>query len=158
MNDTGPPIPNRQRTIDADHLILLSIFHFVGAGLALLATLFLLAHFAMFHAFFANPQMWQNQKEGPPPQQVFEVFSMFKWFYLIFGFWTVSSAILNVISGLCLRARKQRVFSMFVGAVNCLHVPLGTVLGIFTITVLLRPSVRELYEAPSAAGGLAQYK
>ena len=32
-----PPLPRDQRKIDADHLNLLAIFHFVGAGLALLA-------------------------------------------------------------------------------------------------------------------------
>jgi hypothetical protein len=34
-----------------------------------------------------------------------------------------------------------------VAGINCLHIPLGTVLGIFTIVVLCRESVRELYEA-----------
>ena len=139
-----PPIQRDQRKIDADHLKLLSIFHFVGAGLALLGILFLLAHFAMFHAFFANPAMWQNQKQVAPPP---EFIAIFKWFYLVFGAWFLSSAILNVVSGLCLRAKKCRTFSLVVAAINCLHLPLGTVLGVFTIIVLMRDSVRELYEA-----------
>ena len=58
-----PPITRDQRKIDADHLQLLSIFHFVGAGLAFLGILFLLAHFMMFHAFLSNPTFWQNQKQ-----------------------------------------------------------------------------------------------
>ena len=60
---------------------------------------------------------------------------MFKLFYLIFGVWFVSSGILNVISGFCLRARKGRVFSLVVAVINCLHIPLGTVLGVFTLIV-----------------------
>ena len=138
-----PPLLRDQRKIDADHLKLLSIFHFVGAGLALLGVLFLLAHYAMFHAFFANPKMWENQKQGPPPA---EVFAILKWFYLVFAVWFVGSGVLNVVSGLCIRARKHRTFSMIVAAINCLHIPLGTVLGVFTIIVLIRDSVRELYE------------
>jgi hypothetical protein len=139
-----PPLFRDQRKIDADHLKLLSIFHFVGAGLALLGILFLLGHFAMFHAFFANPKMWENQKQGPPPA---EFFAIFKWFYLVFAVWLVGSGALNVASGLCIRAGKHRTFSIIVAGFNCLHMPLGTVLGVFTIIVLLRDSVREAYEA-----------
>ena len=123
---------------------LLAIFHFVGAGMALLATLALCVHFAVFHFFFDNPKMWENQKQGMPPR---EFFAAFKWFYLIFGIWFFGSAMLNVISGFCLRARKGRTFSFVVAGVNCLHIPFGTTLGVFTIIVLLRDSVRDLYEA-----------
>jgi len=138
-----PPLPRDQRKIDADHLNLLSIFHFVGAGLALPGLMFVFAHYMMFHAFIANPQMWQNQKQAPPA----EFFALFKWFYIVFGFWFVVSGVLNVISGFCIRAKKHRTFSLVTAAINCLHVPLGTVLGIFTIIVLIRDSVREVYEA-----------
>jgi hypothetical protein len=139
-----PPIPRDQRNIDANHLNLLSIFHFVGAGLGLLGILFVLAHFALFHAFFANPKMWQDQKNGPPPEVILNMFEMF---YLLFGAWFLASMVLNLVSGFCLRARKHRTFSLVVAGVNCLHIPLGTVLGVFTIVVLLRDSVRELYAA-----------
>jgi hypothetical protein len=144
-----PPLSRDQRKIDADQLNLLSIFHFVGAGLALVGILFILAHFALFHAIFANPKMWENQKQSPPPA---EFFAIFKWLYLVFAVWFISSGILNVISGLCIRARKHRTFSLVVAAINCLHIPLGTVLGVFTIVVLERDSVRELYEASQQPG------
>jgi len=139
-----PPLARDQRKVDADHLKLLSIFHFVGAGLALLGILFLIAHYAMFHFFFSNPKMWENQKQSPPPA---ELFAVFKWFYLVFAIWFVGSGVLNLLSGLFIRARKHRTFSLVVSGINCLHVPLGTVLGVFTIIVLIRDSVRELYEA-----------
>jgi len=139
-----PPIPRDQRKIDASHLQLLSIFHFVGAGLAVIGLLFLLAHYAMFHVIFANPKIWENQKQALPPA---EFFAMLKWFYLIFGVWFLASGVLNLISGLFIRARKHRTFSLVVAGINCLHIPLGTVLGVFTIIVLIRDSVQETYEA-----------
>lgn len=143
MNGLPPlPLPRDQRKIDADHLKLLGIFHFVCAGLALLGILFLLAHFAVMHTVFENPKLWENQKSGPPPA---ELFAIFQWFYVIAGIWFLLSGILNVISGFCLLARKQRIFSMVVAGLNCLHLPIGTVLGVFTLIVLLRDSVRELY-------------
>jgi hypothetical protein len=146
MTNTPPlaPLPRDQRRIDADHLTLLAIFHFVGAGLALLGILFLFGHFMMMHAVFMNPAIWENQKQGPPPA---EFLSIFIWFYIVAGIWFFLSLILNVLSGVFLLNRRCRMFSLVVGAVNCLHVPLGTVLGVFTIVVLVRESVRELYEA-----------
>jgi len=139
-----PPLLRDQRKIDADHLNLLSIFHFIGAGFAILGLLFLAAHYAMFHAFIANPQMWQNQKQVPPRA---EFFAIFKWFYLAGAVWFIGTGLLNLFSGLCMRARTNRTLSIVVGAINCIHMPLGTILGVFTFIVLLRDSVRELYDA-----------
>ena len=133
-----------QRKADADHLNLLSIFHFVGAGLALLGILFLLGHYAIFHSLFSNPNLWKNQNQRPPPA---ELFAVLRWFYLVGAIWFIASGILNLLSGLYIRARKNRTFSLVVAGINCGHIPLGTVLGVFTMIVLLRDSVRELYEA-----------
>ena len=123
---------------------MLAIFHFVGAGLAVVGLLFLLGHYAVMHAVFTNPKFFENQKGGPPPA---ELFAIMKWFYLAGAVWFMSSGVLNLISGLCLRARKGRTFSLVVAGINCLHIPLGTVLGVFTIVVLVRDSVREQYSA-----------
>src|ERR1051325_11136411 len=139
----APPLLRDQRKVDADHLRLLSVFHFVGAGLAVLGILFIFAHYAMFQAFFANPGMWQNQKQSPPPA---EFLAIFKWFYVVFAIWCFASGILNVMSGFFIRSRKHRTFSLIVSAINCLHMPLGTALAVFTIIVLVRDSVREQYE------------
>jgi hypothetical protein len=139
-----PPPPRDQRKINADHLNLLAIFHFVGAGLAVLAMLFLFAHYEFMHFFFANPKFWADQKQTPPPVEFFQIFI---WFYIIGGIWLLTSCILNLISGRCLLARKHRTFSMVVAGFNCLHMPLGTALGIFSLIVLMRDSVRELYDS-----------
>ena len=141
MNE-APPLPGSAQKRDSDHLTLLAIFHFIGGGLAVLGLLFLAGHFMLMHEIFANPKFLQNQKQGPSPA---EIFAIVKWVYLIIGVWCVVSGLLNVISGFCLRARKARTFSLVVAGINCLHVPLGTVLGVFTLIVLLRDSVRELY-------------
>src|SRR5580692_875058 len=109
--DGLPPLPRDQRKIDADHLNLLAIFHFVGAGLAVLGLLLLFAHYAMMHAFLDNPQFWTAQKQTPPPV---EFFAIFKWFYLVGAVWFLASCILNLTSGRCLLARKHRTFSMVV--------------------------------------------
>lgn len=144
MNDIPPiaPLPRDHRAIDADQLNLLSIFHFIGAGFAILGILGLIVHFTIMHAVFTNPTLWQDQKQMPPPPLFFDAII---WLYFVMGLWFVISAALNVISGVFLEVRKYRTFSFVVAGINCLHVPFGTILGIFTIVVLARDSVRELY-------------
>jgi hypothetical protein len=147
-----PPILRDQRDIDANHLKLLSIFHFVAAGLAVLGIGFLFLHYTILSNVFSNPKFFQNQQQGPPPAQMFAIL---KWFYLAFGLWFFGSLVLNLISAFFIRVRKNRTFSLVVAAINCLHIPLGTVLGVFTIIVLIRQSVSEVYrtqQSPALRG------
>ena len=139
-----PPSIRDPRKTDADHLKLLAVFHYVVAGFAFLGIGFLILHYTLMSHFMFNPKMWEGQKGGPPPQ---EFFAFFKWFYLIFGALLILGSVCNLLSGLWINARRNRMFSLVVGAINCFQVPVGTVLGIFTIIILMRDSVRDLYDA-----------
>lgn len=132
-----------QSKIDNDHLRLISIFHFVMAGFSAAGLLFILAHFAIMRAVFTNPDMWKNQQGGSPPPD--EFFAIFQWMYLFIGLFILAIGIGNFLSALYLRKKKNRTFSMIVAGINCMNMPLGTVLGVFTFIVLLRNSVREAY-------------
>lgn len=142
-----PPLLRDQRKADAEHLKLLAIFHFVFAGLAVAGIGFLCLHYAFFSAVINNPAMWKDQKGGPPPA---EFFAIFKWIYLVFGTLLVLGGVANLLSGLFMRKRTARVFSLVIAGLNCLQFPFGTALGVFTFVVLLRDSVREAYEAQAA--------
>jgi hypothetical protein len=135
--------PEHERWRDAEHLKLLSIFHFVVGGMCLLALAFLLLHYLMFHFVVMNPAMWQGKKEAPPR----EFFEMFVWFYVFMGLMLVTGAVLNILSGLFLRRQTHRVFSLVVAGLDCIQIPFGTVLGVFTIVVLARDSVCRWYES-----------
>ncbi len=149
MNEPPPippmaPLPANQRSVDEDHLNLLSIFYFVSAGLSFFGILALFADYVFLHFFFSNPVFMGNQKGGPPPEAVFGFFLVF---FMFFGALLVLLAILNVMTGFFLRERKHRTFSLVIAAIDCMQFPLGTALGVFTIIVLSRESVRKLYEA-----------
>ena len=62
----------------------------------------------------------------------------------------VAAAVLNIFSARFMKQRRHRTFSLVVGGMNCLNAPLGTVLGVFTLLVLMRDSVRASYEAVSS--------
>jgi hypothetical protein len=147
MDELPAPVWD-QRTVDKRHLGTLSILHFVGAGLAVLGLAFVALHFTFMSAVFNNPEVWKGTP-NPPPAGVFDVF---RWLYVVLAGWYGTSLMLNLLAGFYLRSRKHRTFCIVVAAFDCLHIPLGTVLGIFTIIVLARDSVRRAFEAD--AGGL----
>jgi hypothetical protein len=95
-------------------------------------------------SLMTNPALWQGQRgAGLPPDAVVD---LFKWFYLVLGAWMGASLVLNLLAAIYLRAKKHRIFCIVVAAWNCLHTPIGTVLGIFTIIVLARSSVRTMFD------------
>jgi hypothetical protein len=147
----APPqtVSEKQQIIDAEHIKLLSIFHFVVAGLSLLGIGFLLVHYLFMSAVFSNPAIWKSNPNTPPPPQGF--LKVFVWFYFFMGALFMTVFILNLLSGCFLRQRTHRTFSIVVGALDCLQIPFGTVLGVFTIIVLARDSVRKLYAVEAGA-------
>lgn len=66
--------------------------------------------------------------------------------------WAIAIAI--IIAGLNIRRRKAYTFCVVVGVVECVFMPLGTILGVFTLMVLTRPSVKALFDNPAAAAAI----
>ena len=147
VEELGTSTSRDQRTIDTQHLKLLSVLHYIGAGFALLGVIFTVLHYLMFSTMMSNPDFFKDSPPGTPAPQ--EFWQIMRWFYAVCGAWLVSSLVLNVLAGIYLRAKKHRTLCIVVAALNCLHVPLGTILGIFTIVVLARSSVREAFAPPA---------
>ena len=136
-----------QHRKDREHLKLLAIFHFVIAGLALLGIAFVFVHYAVMHSMFSNPEMWKSQKQAMPPK---EFLDMFIWFYIFMGTMLLGALILNALSGVFISRRRYRMFSLIIAGLDCVQIPFGTALGVFTILILSRDTVRELYESTKA--------
>jgi hypothetical protein len=147
-----PPLMRDQRKVDAEHLKLLAVFHFVLAGLAVVGLGFLCLHWFFMNSFFGNPEMWKDAKAGAPVPPPKEFFAIFKWFYAVMGVFIVGGGLAALISGFCLLRRRARLFSLVVAGISCLGFPFGTALGVFTLVVLLRESVAEEYAARANTG------
>lgn len=50
------------------------------------------------------------------------------------------------LAGYFIRKRQHHTFCVVVGAVETVFIPFGTVLGVFTILLLMRPSVKALFQ------------
>lgn len=125
---------------DLDHLRLLSIFHYIVGGLGFLFWLFPLFNVGMGYIFLQHPEILGNNQEA---SAIIGYFSL--WSGIILFFFGQILSILILISGKCLKHRSKYNYSFAAACIGCLWIPIGTVLGVFTIMVLSRPSVKKLY-------------
>jgi hypothetical protein len=134
---------------DQEHLRLLGIFHYVVAGLAALFACFPLIHLAMGLIFlFAPPTPHPNQPNDAEIMRVMGIFFIvFASLFIIAG-WTFATCIF--LAGRNLARRRRYTFCLVMAAVMCMFMPFGTVLGIFSIVVLMRPSVKAIFDAQAA--------
>jgi hypothetical protein len=141
--DYSPAVDEAQQRKDNEQLRLLAIFHFIVGGLSLVGVGFLFLHYTFMGNIFSNPDIWKSREgSNPPPEEFFQIFS---WIYVVIGIMLLLACVLNVLSGIFLRQRKNRLFSLIVAGIDCLQIPFGTALGVFTILVLTRDSVRRAY-------------
>ena len=130
---------------DREHLRLLAIFHYVVAGLAALFSLFPLIY-AMIGVIFVFIARHGTPKPGEelPPEFLGWIFIGIGSVLFLLG---IGLAICILIAGRCLSRRKGYTFALVIACIECLFVPFGTILGVFTIVSLSRESVKALFFA-----------
>jgi len=128
---------------DLEHLRLLTIFHYVVAGLAALFACFPLIHLVIGLIMVFAPDKITSQGDAPPAF-IGWIFVIFAGCFILAG---LSLAVFILITGRFLSQRRRHLFCTVVAAVECLFMPFGTVLGVFTLIVLMRNSVKELFAA-----------
>ena len=143
---TTDPSQPVQEIIDNEHLRVLSIVHYVLGGLHAALSCILIFHFILGLVIAIAPHLFGNGPGQAPPTFVGLFISAFAGCFMLLG-WLFGG--LTIYSGLCIQRRQHRTFSLVMAVVNCLSIPFGTALGIFTILVLSRESVRRLYEHPN---------
>ncbi len=135
---------------DREHLQLLAIFHYVVAGLAGLFSFFPLLHTTIGAIFiFAARHGTAKPGEDLPPEFLGWIFAVLGSLLFLIG---IAMAICILIAGRSLALRKRYTFVLVMACIECLFIPFGTILGVFTIVVLSRESVRGLFsKAPLQA-------
>jgi len=126
---------------DEEHLKLLSVFHYVVAAFAGMISLFPLIHLAIGIGMLTGS--FPPDKSGSPMPAFMGLF--FIGMASVFILCGLSLTVCLILAGRNLAAHRRYVFCLVVAALSCLLTPFGTVLGIFTILVLMRPSVRVLF-------------
>jgi hypothetical protein len=131
---------------DAEYLKLLAIFHYVLAGMMALWGSFPIIHFLFGIAILFGDFI--EAKPGEPDPALFGVlFALMAGAFITVGW---SLALCTFMAGRCLALRRNYTYCLIVaGVMAAICTPFGTVLGVFTIIVLMRPSVKEAFGVSS---------
>ena len=128
---------------NAEHLRLLAIFHYVASGLAALFCLLPLFYTTIGTVFiFAARHGTPKAGEELPPEFLGWLFVGLGFFLFLSG---LTLAICILIAGRCLAGRRCYTFTLIIACIECLFIPFGTILGVFTIVVLCRLPVKEMF-------------
>ena len=135
---------------DNEHLNLLATFHYVVAGLGALCSLFPLIYTTVGVVFiFTTRHGTAKPGEDLPPEFLGWIFVVLGSVFFLLG---IAMAICILMTGRSLALRKRYHFVFVMACIECLFIPFGTILGVFTLVVLSRESVRALFsKAPVQA-------
>ena len=123
---------------DLEHLKLLWIFHYVDAGMTAVIACIPFLHFFMGLALATGA----FPDTDPDAQPIGIAIMVIAGFFILAG-WTL--AVLIAFAGRSLQTRKRYTYCLVMAGINCIFIPIGTVLGVFTIIVLTRDSVKSLF-------------
>lgn len=129
---------------DAEHLKLLSVFHYVLGGVTAFFGCIPIVHVVI--GVLALAGKLDDNRGGPPPG--------FGWMFVIMGgaailfAWTLAGGM--ILCARNLSARRAYTLCLVTAGLECLLMPLGTILGIFTLVVLSRPTVKAAFGAAPA--------
>lgn len=126
-----------------NHLSTLSVLHYVYGVIICLLGFALLG--LVFLGSFLNSDWLAQQGGEVPPFWVGSFLHMLGWSLFVF---VEAQGIMNLVSASYIGKRKGRTFSQVVAALNCLNIPFGIALGVFTFVVLGDKEVRVAYGLP----------
>lgn len=136
---------------DASQLRLLSIFHYVVAGLTALFSLFPLIHVGIGIAALSGAMPIDSNGGPASPSET----RLFGWLFIAIGSIVIlcglTLASFMAYAGRCLARQRRHTLCLVVAALSCMCMPLGTVLGVFTLIVLMRPAVAASFGPADAA-------
>lgn len=124
---------------DVDHLRLLAIFHYVVGGLIGLVSLFPVIHVVIGVGMLSGRMGGTDAAEARLAGLAFVIIG---GLLVLAG---LTLAAFTVYAGRCLARHRRYLLCLVVAALCCMVMPFGTVLGVFTLIVLLRPSVKPLF-------------
>jgi hypothetical protein len=137
--------PAIQAALDAEHLRLLEIAYYIAGGVTAFFSCFFILHFTMFLVLGLNPQFFKNgisHNSNPPPAGLFLGMAGVIGALMVLG-WIFGA--LQIYAGRCLRKRRHRTFVLIVAGLETCFIPWGTAIGVWTILILQRATVRSCF-------------
>jgi hypothetical protein len=146
-----PPLPTRGPAgsprcgqDDAAQLQLLSVLHYVMAGFTALFSLFPVIYLVLGIAVLSGA-MPVDSSTASSPGEVQLMGWVFTGLGTVFFLAMLATAGLVGYAGRCLAREQRHTLCMVAAGVCCMFMPLGTILGVFTLVTLTRTSVRQRF-------------
>jgi len=129
---------------DQNYLKILSIVYYIfGTFTVIFSCVFISFIVLGFFALTAPENFANIQTQGETPPV------WFGWIFIVTGALALISGWLwgafQILTGRFLVRRKRFVFCVITAAISCLIMPVGTALGVFTLFVLMRPTVKKIF-------------
>ncbi len=134
-------------TDDRRHLQILSILHYVFAGLLTLGGCFPITY-VVFGVLMLTGAI--EPEEDPEAMRVMGLIFTIVGLAVIAVSWVL--AVLTFLAGRRLATPRNHRYCLVIAAIECIFLPLGTALGVFTLVVLTRESVKALFGGSVPAG------
>ncbi|HAI12970.1 MAG TPA: hypothetical protein DCM28_14780 [Phycisphaerales bacterium] len=126
---------------DKDHLRILAIFYYIAAGFYALLSLLPIVFIVMGVSAIGIGVSQNHGAEASIPGGLIILFGIL-FMVFILGF-----AYLYFLTGKFLNQQTHWIYCIIIAALTATSFPLGTILGVFTIVVLCRDSVKAVFEA-----------
>ncbi|MBN1439981.1 MAG: hypothetical protein JW929_11285 [Anaerolineales bacterium] len=128
---------------DTKYLTILSIFHYVVAGIAGLLSCTPIFHLLIGISMLTGSLFAGSEFPDSFPAGLFGLaFTAIPAIIILAGW---AFAICLGLAGFFLSQKRHYYFCLVMAGISCIFTPFGTVLGIFTIIVLMQTSVRKLF-------------
>lgn len=177
--NTAVPTESESRILMQSHLKLLEICYYVSGGIKIFFISFFLIYVVVLLGLSFMPEtalensstpstssasgdLHEPRTENHPEQTESkginskQDYAMFQWamrgFAAFMGLIVLigwSFGALVIYAGWCIRKRKYRTFVHIIGALHCLFIPYGTMIGVFSLLTLSKPEAVKAF-TPSA--------
>ena len=119
-----------------DHLKLLGLFYILLGLMALPALAVVSLH---------GPILDYVLENTPDPELAESIQSLFNTFIAGIILLIVVHVVASIYIGICYRKQKHHTLCLIAAVLCCFSFPLGTILGVFSIVVLLKPEAKDLF-------------
>lgn len=129
-----------------NHLSALALFHWIYAAMLVVAAIVMVVHAADL-IYRASVEQQQLSEPLPGAKEAMTLYGVVVGLIVLV---TLLLAAIVAQTGRWLRSYKQYNICLVVAGVECLLFPLGTILGVFTVIVLLQTRTRDLFQVADA--------
>ncbi|MBU1700355.1 MAG: hypothetical protein KJ970_11905 [Candidatus Eisenbacteria bacterium] len=134
---------------ETKNLDLLSTFHYVAGGITALLSLVPIIHLVLGIIMMSGDLFESSDGSSPPPVLGLAIVIL-ATIFIVFG---LALSVCMIIVGKKLKVRESRIFCMIIAGIECVLMPYGTVLGVFTLMTLSKDPVKAVFEPTGGGGG-----